>query len=158
MQPPTATSLLGLANAANAAYTQTMSNPLLQALISQQTAAAVTPAVPAAPVAAAAPAAPAAPAAAPATPAAPANASGAINQLAQLLQGRGIDPNTLSALLKQDQDSSRQQAAPAKSSANGGYSTSYPATSAYDLYYGQQSNSSYGPTKDDESKRGYRPY
>ena len=156
MQPPTATSLLGLASAANAAYSQTMSNPLLQALITQQTAAAVTPAVPAAPVAA--PAAPAAPAAAPATPAAPANATGAINQLAQLLQGRGIDPNTLSALLKQDQDSSRQQTAPAKSSANGGYSTSYPATSAYDLYYGQQSNSSYGPTKDDESKRAYRPY
>ena len=150
MQPPTATSLLGLANAANAAYSQTMSNPLLQALITQQTAAAVTPAVPAAP---------AAPAAAPATAAAPANATGAINQLAQLLQGRGIDPNTLSALLKQDQDSSRQQTAPAnKSSANGGYSTSYPATSAYDLYYGQQSNSSYGPTKDDESKRAYRPY
>lgn len=137
LQAPTASSLL---------YSNNLTNPLLQALITQQSA---TPAQ--APAAAPAPAAPPA-------PAANTNTSGAISQLAQLLHGRGIDPNTLTALLKQDQDSSRPPAQ-TKSSANGGYPTSYPTTSAYDMYYGgQNSSSGYVPSKDDDSKQRYRPY
>lgn len=121
LQAPTATSFLnGGAQAPN--------NRLLQALMGQQ-AAPVAPA----PV-----------------PPAPANNTAALAQLAQLLQGRGIDPNALGALLKGD------AAAPASGgeSANSGYSTSYPSVSTYDNH---SQSSNYGPLKDDD-KRGYRPY
>ena len=79
-----------------------------------------------------------------------------ISQLAQLLNGKGIDVNTLSALLNKDQDASR---APIKSnSGTPGYATGYPASSSYDMYYNTQ-GSQYGPSKEDNDKRpAYRPY
>ena len=141
VQAPTAASLLALSGGGGAnSYAPPVNNQLIQALMGQQPA----PSVPA-------PIAP--PAAAPAT-------SGAINQLAQLLQGRGIDPNALTSLLKQEQDATRPASqSNAKGSNNGGYTTTYPPTSAYDLYYSQQGGSSYGPSKEESEKgRGYRPY
>jgi len=105
------------------------SNVLLQALLGQQ----VTPAVPPAPVV-------------PAAPAPPANPG--LNQLAQLLQNGGIDANALVSLLNKDSE-------PAKSAEVKAPSAAYPT--AYPYNYGTQS-SNYGPAKDDESKRGYRPY
>jgi len=95
---------------------------------------------------------PSAPAAAPA-PAAPANNTGALNQLAQILQNRGIDANALGALLTKEPAASA--ASPGKTSSNN-YSTTYPTVSSYDYSYNKQSN--YGPAKDDDLKRGYRPY
>ena len=80
------------------------------------------------------------------------------SQIAQLLQGRGpIDPNSLNALMKPD-DNRQQQAA--KPATNGSYSTSYPSTSTYDMYYNQSNSSSnnYGPVKDDSDSKRYRPY
>jgi len=142
VQPPTASSLLGLNSGG---YSNNVQNTLLQALMSQHQAPAPVQA-PIAPLIAAPPAS------------AAASNAGAINQLAQLLNGRGIDPNTLSALLKQDQDPARPSATPAKAASSNGYATTYPPTTAYDLYYNQQGTSNYGPTKEDESKRGYRPY
>jgi len=103
-------------------------NVLLQALLGQQAAPA-----PPAPVV-------------PAAPTAPANPG--LNQLAQLLQNGGIDANALVSLLNKDSEPAKTSEAKAPSA---GYPTAYPYN------YGTQS-SNYGPTKDDESKRGYRPY
>jgi hypothetical protein len=79
------------------------------------------------------------------------------NQIAQLLQGRGgIDPNALNALMKPDADG--QQVA-SKPNANGAaYSTSYPTSSTYDMYYNQSNtnNTNFGPSKDGDKR--YRPY
>ena len=135
LQPPTVASLLsGGAGAAP----QSTSNILLQALMNQQAAPAP---------------APAAPVVAPVAPA-PAGNTAALTQLAQLLQGGGIDPNALVALLAPQQPET--QATPASSSVskpNGSYSTSYPS---YNYSNSQASN--YGPSKDDDAKHSYRPY
>ncbi|XP_057293936.1 heterogeneous nuclear ribonucleoprotein A/B-like [Hydractinia symbiolongicarpus] len=136
MQPPTAASLLALTGSSGASFAAPpVNNALLQALISQQHAANQPPPAPIAP-----------------PQAAPAN-TGAINQLAQLLQGK-IDPNALTALLKHEPDM-RSGPKPANS---GSYSTTYPPTSAYDLYYGQQNSSNYGSSKDESDSKRYRPY
>jgi len=128
---PTAASLLnGTASAAPSANTA-----LLQALMNQTS----TPAPTAPPPVVA--------------PAAPANNTGALNQLAQILQNRGIDANALGALLTKEPTA--PAASPGKTSSNN-YSTTYPTVSSYDYSYNKQSN--YGPAKDDEQKRGYRPY
>merc|ERR550534_1940146 len=91
-----------------------------------------------------------APAPAPAAPA-PASNNSDLAQLAQLLQGRGIDANSLAGLL--NKNDAPAPAAPASNSTPTGYSTAYPSVSSYD--YGYKS-SNYGPTKD--GKQGYRPY
>lgn len=131
MQVPTASSLL---NGAAAPAPASNNNILLQALMNQQ------------------PAAPApAPAAAPAP--APAANNTQLAQLAQLLQGRGIDANSLAGLLKNDAPAAT---APPADKAATGYSTAYPSVSSYDYNYTNKT-SNYGPTKDD-GKRGYRPY
>ena len=122
-----------------AAPAPTANNALLQALMNQ------TAAPPAAPPPVAAPVAPAAPAA---------NNAGALSQLAQLFQTRGIDANALGALLTKEP--APQAPSPAKPASNT-YSTTYPTVSSYDYSYNKQS-SNYGPAKDDDSKRGYRPY
>lgn len=147
VQPPTAASLLSQLNPTPPQYPPAATNPLLQALIGQAAPGAPAPQMPS-------PIAP--PPSAPATQPGVGN-NQALNQLAMLLQGKGIDPNALSALLKPD-DSSRQQQA-SKSSSNGGYSTTYPSTSTYDMYYSQSNNANanYGAKDDQESKR-YRPY
>merc|ERR1712080_594783 len=113
------------------AAAQPSSNVLLQALMSQQPAAAPAPAAPAP---------------------APANTA-ALSQLAQLLQGRGVDANALAGLLKGD---SQPPPAPVADKAATGYSTAYPSVSSYDYNYSNKT-SSYGPSKDD-AKRNYRPY
>lgn len=132
---PTAASLLN----GTAAPAPTANNALLQALMNQ------TAAPPAAPPPVAAPIAPSAPSA---------NNTGALSQLAQLFQTRGIDANALGALLTKDP--APQAPSPAKPASNS-YSTTYPTVSSYDYSYNKQS-SNYGPAKDDDSKRGYRPY
>ena len=79
------------------------------------------------------------------------------NQIAQLLQGRagGIDANALNAMIKPENN---PQAAGKPQ--NGGYTTSYPTSSTYDMYYNQNNppNSNYGPSKDDSDSKRYRPY
>lgn len=142
LQAPTAASLLN-GTAGNTAQPNA-NNILLQALMGQQLAPAAAP--------------PAAPVVAPAAPAAPAG-NAALTQLAQLLQGRGIDPNALGALLKEPEAQRPPAATGGKSTSNGGYSTSYPNVSSYDMYSNySNSAASYGPSKDEDSKRGYRPY
>ena len=146
MQAPTAASLLN-GTAGSTLGAQPANNILLQALMSQQVAPAST-AVPPVPVVA------------PVAPVATANNTAALTQLAQILQGRGIDPNALGALLKEPE---AQRPAPAatggKSTSNGGYSTSYPSVTSYDMYnYSNSQASNYGPSKDEDPKRGYRPY
>jgi len=125
LQAPTAASLMNGGG-------QNQNNILLQALMGQQPP----------------------PAPAPVAPPAPAANTQALAQLAQLLQGRGIDANALGALLKGDPSS----AAPPSGgkSNNSGYSTAYPSVSSYDNY-SNTASSNYGPVKDDD-KRGYRPY
>jgi len=131
MQVPTAASLMN--GSATPAVPASNNNILLQALMNQQ------------------PAAPApAPVAAPAPSGAASNAQ--LAQLAQLLQGRGIDANSLAGLLKPD----ASQPAPQADKAATGYSTAYPSVSSYDYNYTNKT-SNYGPAKDD-GKRGYRPY
>jgi len=110
--------------------TQSSNNVLLQALLGQH----VAPAAPPAPVV-------------PAAPAAPANSG--LNQLAQILQSGGIDANALVSLLNKEPDATKT-VEPTKPP-NAAYPTAYPYN-----YNAQSSN--YGPSKDDESKRGYRPY
>lgn len=150
VQPPTAASLLNHHNPAPYAQHSAATNPLLQALISQQGNQAQTlqqnpisqqPAMQQ-------------PAVAP-----PANNTQQLaSQIAQLLQGRGaIDQNSLNALIKPDDNRQPQAAKPA---ANGSYSTSYPTSSTYDMYYNQSNtgNTGYGPVKDDPESKRYRPY
>ena len=129
MGVPTAASLLN--GSAAAAPSVNNNNILLQALMNQQ--------------------APPAPAPAPAPTPPPANNS-QLNQLAQLLQGRGIDANALAGLLGKSDTPSAQPPTPEKASS--GYSTAYPSVSSYD--YGYKSTN-YGPSKDDK-RGGYRPY
>ena len=93
-----------------------------------------------------------APAPAPVAPA-PASNNNDLAQLAQLLQGRGIDANSLAGLLNKD---AAPAPAPAANKTPTGYSTSYPSVSSYDYGYACKT-SNYGPTNDD-SKLGYRPY
>lgn len=153
IQPPTAASLLGLANASNntAVYTPPAvnNNHLLQALLGQQQQQAVAP-IPA-------PIAPPQPT----QPAASNQGAGALSQLARILQQGNIDPNALTALFTKDSDAPRVPGStPGKSASNGSYSTAYPPSSSYDIYYGQ-THSNYGPSKEDPSdpsKRAYRPY
>ena len=133
LQAPTASSLLNSTLSVNQLTTPNTSNVLLQALMGQQGA----------------PAAPGVPVVTPVASVAPGNTA-ALTQLAQLLQGRGIDPNALGTLLKEPEATRPATSAGSKSS-SGGYSTSYPYN-----YGNTQSN--YGPAKDDDSKRGYRPY
>lgn len=154
IQPPTAASLLGQLNPAPYAQ-QAAANPLLQALMNQHAAPAQPVPVPA-PITQHAIQQPAAAAAAGNTNLALAN------QIAQLLQGRpgGIDPTSaLNALMKQD-DSRQPQAA--KPATNGAYSTTYPTSSTYDMYYNQSNTNTntgnYGPAKDDADSKRYRPY
>jgi len=87
-----------------------------------------------------------APQPAPVVPAAPANPG--LNQLAQLLQSGGVDANALVSLLNKEPEAAKSCEKPP--------STGYPT--AYPYNYGSNQSSSYGPTKDDESKRAYRPY
>lgn len=95
------------------------------------------------------------PSIAPVLPTMSSNNQGALNQLAQILQNRGIDANTLGALLSKDSASSSQsQAKPTYTN----YSTTYPTVSSYDYSYNNKQSSSYGPSKDDDPKRSYRPY
>ncbi|XP_002154409.1 uncharacterized protein LOC100213955 [Hydra vulgaris] len=139
LQAPTATALLGLGGVAS--YTQSVNNTLLQALMNQAPPAVSLPG-------------PIVPSAGLAHSSNAANAN-TINQLAQLLNGKGIDVNALSVLLNKDQDTNR---APLKSnSGTPGYATGYPASSSYDMYYNSQS-SQYGPSKEDEKRPAYRPY
>ena len=73
-----------------------------------------------------------------------------------MLQGRGIDPNTLTALLKPE-DSVRGQSG--KNASNGAYSTTYPSTSTYDMYYNQSNSAgNYGSAKEDSDSKRFRPY
>jgi hypothetical protein len=129
MGVPTAASLLN--GGAASAPSVNNNNILLQALMNQQPAPAPAPAP---------------------APTPPAN-NPQLNQLAQLLQGRGIDANSLAGLLSKP-ETSAAAAPPTPEKVATGYSTAYPAVSSYD--YGYKS-SGYGPTKDD-GKRGYRPY
>lgn len=145
VQPPTAASLLSQLQPAQYPPAPA-ANPLLQALIAQgggptaPTAHAPSPIAP-----------PSAPAA---NPQAAGGNTQALNQLAQLLQGRGIDPNALTALLKPED---RPQGA--KNSTNGAYSTTYPSASTYDMYYNQSNSStSYGTAKEEPESKRYRPY
>merc|ERR1719378_839588 len=125
-QFPTAASLLN----GGPSVTSLASNNLLQSLMNQQAAPAPAPA-------------PVAPA--------PANNNSQVTQLAQLLQSRGIDANSLAGLLRND-----APAAPAPADNTTGYSTAYPGVSTYDYGYTSKT-SNYGPAKD-SGKQGYRPY
>ena len=120
---------------------QPTNNLLLQALANQQVApvASVMPMV------------------APIASGAPANNAATLTQLAQLLQGGGLDPNALGALLKADPTMQRVPTI-ATGGASNGYSTSYPSVSPQMYNYSHTQPSNYGPAKYDDSKRGYRPY
>jgi len=139
VQAPTAASLLNQLNpAAYAPQAAAAANPLLQALMNQQSA----------------PAQPAPNPIAQPQQSAPANNTNQLaSQIAQLLQA----PNALNALIKSDDN---RQAPPAKPATNGAYSTTYPTSSTYDMYYNQSNSSSnnYGPAKDEADSKRYRPY
>lgn len=149
IQPPTAASLLSqLQQSTQYPPPSAVANPLLQALMGQGAPGVHTTHTPS-PIAP-----PSVPSAAVSQPSGGNNQ--ALNQLAQLLQGRGIDPNALTALLKPE-DSSRTPGS--KSSSNGGYSTTYPSTSTYDMYYNQSNSSAtYGATKEETDSKRFRPY
>merc|ERR1719495_2034855 len=89
-------------------------NILLQALMNQQAAPAPAPVAPP-----------------------PASNNNDLAKLAQLLQGRGIDANSLAGLLKND-----APPAPAPTADKGatGYSTSYPSVSSYDYGYSSKTS------------------
>jgi len=127
MGVPTVSSLLN----GGAAATPAMNNQniLLQALMNQQTTPAPVP-TPA--------------------PAPQANNNSQLTQLAQLLQGRGIDANSLAGILGKPETSAAPTSATSEKTSTG-YSTAYPSQD-----YGYKS-SNYGPTKDD-GRSGYRPY
>jgi len=117
-------------------------SPLLQTLLNQSglggsAASRPTPA-PAPPVSAPAPAAQA-------------------NLAALLLQSGRVDASALEALgLSKDLlglDSQRQSNGQANS-----YSTAYPPPGSYNDMYYNQSGSSYGPSKVEDDRKGYRPY
>lgn len=149
LQPPTIAQLslsatgMGMAGGANTTtLIQPTNNLLLQALAGQQVAPAVAPVVS---MVAPAPAAPAAPAT---------NSTDTLAQLAQLLQGGGVPPSALGALLKSDPvgQSQGQRVQPVRVGASSnGYSTAYPGVYS-------QTSTNYGPTKYEDPKRGYRPY
>merc|ERR1712013_488661 len=131
MGVPTVSSLLNGGTAAAPAMNN--NNILLQALMNQQAAPAPVPA----------------PAPAPQT-----NNNSQLTQLAQLLQGRGIDANSLAGILGGKQETAAAPSPPTPEKTATGYSTAYPSLSTYDYGY---KTTNYGPAKDD-GKRGYRPY
>ena len=141
MQPPTAASLLNQLPPAQ--YNQQpVANPLLQALMNQS--AQPVPQIAQPPMQQAA------------VP--NANTNQLANQIAQLLQGRGgIEANALNALIKPDTDVSQNASKPNPNGA--AYSTAYPTSSTYDMYYNQSNtnNSNFGGPSKDGDKR-YRPY
>ena len=129
MGVPTVSSLLN--GGAAAAPAMNNNNILLQALMNQQTPPTPVP-----------------------TPApAPQTNNSQLTQLAQLLQGRGIDANSLAGILGK-QETAAAPSPPTPEKAATGYSTAYPSLSTYDYGY---KTTNYGPAKDD-GKRGYRPY
>jgi len=145
VQPPTAASLLGQMNPAPFGQQGANANPLLQALMNQNSAPN--------------PSMPQMNQAMPQTVAGGGNTNQLANQIAQLLQqqgrGGGLDANAINAMMKPD-NSQQQKQTPQ----NGSYPTTYPASSSYDMYYNQNNPSSanYGPTKDDADSKRYRPY
>lgn len=136
---PTAASLLNGTSVA-APCTPAVNNVLLQALMNQTAPPAPSVPLPIVPSV---------------VPPAPANNSGALNQLAQILQNRGLDANALSTLLNKEPAASAPS--PSKPTSNN-YSTTYPSVSSYDYSYNNKQSLSYGPSKDEDPKRGYRPY
>ncbi|XP_066921189.1 uncharacterized protein [Clytia hemisphaerica] len=148
IQPPTAASLLNQLNPSPYAQNAPAANPaLLQALINQQSAPAQ-----------AAPPMPQPQVQQPVVAGPGGNTNQLANQIAQLLQGRGgVDPNALNALIKPEENRQGAAKPPAQ---NGSYSTSYPASSTYDMYYNQNNapNANYGPAKEDGDNKRYRPY
>ena len=149
VQPPTAASLLNQLNPSPYTQNAPAANPaLLQALMNQNSAPAqAVPPIPQPQVQQPVSAGPGG------------NTNQLANQIAQLLQGRGgVDPNALNALIKPEGNSQSAAKPPAQ---NGNYSTSYPASSTYDMYYNQnnaQNTNNYGPSKEEGDSKRYRPY